>query len=82
MEHAEPVPFSELSKPYDQVYYLPMHAVGKESSLTSKIHIVFDASAKTACGVSLNDQLLVGPMVHPSLIDVLLHFRKYKAALQ
>ena len=47
MEHAEPVPPSDLSKPYDQVYYLPMHAVRKESSSTSKIRVVFDASAKT-----------------------------------
>ena len=81
MKHAEPVPSSKLSKPCDQVYYLPMHAVRKESSSTSKIRVVSDASAKTASGVSLNDQLLVGPTVHPSLIDVLLRFRKYKIAL-
>ena len=81
MEHAEPVPPSDLSKPYDQVYYLPMHGVRKESSSTSKIRVVFDASAKTVSGVSLNDQLLVGPTVHPSLVDVLLRFRKYKVAL-
>ena len=81
MEHAEPVPSSELRKPCDQVYYLPMHTVRKESSSTSKIRVVFNASAKTLPGVSLNDQLLVGPTVHPSLIDVLLRSRKYRIAL-
>ena len=81
MEPAEPVPPSELSKPCDQVYYLPMHAVRKESSLTSKICVVFDASAKTVSGVPLNDQLLVRPTVHLLLIDVLLHFLKYRIAL-
>ena len=31
--------------------------------------------------MSLNDHLLVWPTVHPSLIDVLLQFRKFKVAL-
>ncbi len=38
-------------------------------------HAVFDASAKSSSGVSLNETLLIGPTVHPSLIDVLLRFR-------
>ena len=74
MNHAEPVPESELDKPSQELYYLPMHMVRKDSSTTSKIQIIFDASAKTASGASLNDQLLVGPVVHPPLIDVLLRF--------
>jgi len=32
-------------------------------------------------GVSLNDTLLVGPIVHSSLIDVLLRFRLHRVAL-
>ena len=32
-------------------------------------------------GVSFNDQLLVGPMVHMSLIDVLIQFIQYRIAL-
>ena len=58
-----------------------MHAVPKEESTTSKLRMVLDASAKTASGTSLNDHLLVGPTVHPPLIDVLLQFRKFKVAL-
>ena len=81
LDHAEPVPVEELDKPTDEVYYLPMHMVRKESSTTSKVRVVFDASAKTGSGASLNDQLLVGPTVHSSLIDVLLRFRRHKVAL-
>ena len=58
-----------------------MHAVRKESSTTTKLRAVFDASAKSSTGVSLNDTLLVGPTVHPSLIDVLLRFRLHRIAL-
>ena len=43
--------------------------------------MVFDASAKSSTGVSLNDQLLVGPTVHAPLLDVLLRFRRHKIAL-
>ena len=39
-----------------------------------------DASAKSSTGVSLNDTLLVGPTIHPPLVDVLLHFHLYPVA--
>ena len=58
-----------------------MYVVHKDSSTTTKIRAVFDASAKSASGVSLNDTLLVGPTVHPLLIDVLLRFRMHRVAL-
>ena len=79
--HAELVPFEDLEKPPHHVFYLPMHAVYKESSTTTKIRVVFDASAKSFTGVSLNDTLMVGPTVHPTLIDVLLRFRQHRVAL-
>ena len=37
MGHAERVPLIDLQKPYQDTFYLPMHAVRKESSLTTKI---------------------------------------------
>jgi len=77
MDHAEPVPTDDLQKPSHQVFYLPMHAV-MESSTTTK---VFDASAKSSTGVSLNDQLLVGPTVHSPLVDILMHFRLHRISL-
>ena len=58
-----------------------MHAVYKSSSSTTKIRAVFDASARSSSGTSLNDTLLVGPTVHPPLVDVLLRFRLYPVAL-
>lgn len=81
MGHAETVPLGDLDKPEHEVFYLPMHAVYKNSSTTTKIRAVFDASAKSSSGMSLNDTLLVGPTVHPPLIDVLLRFRQHRIAL-
>ena len=62
MGHAKLVCVGDLSKPWIEVYY--MQKVRKETSSTSKTWVVFDASAKTASGTSLNDHLLVGPTVH------------------
>ena len=81
MDHPEPIPASDLEKPCDQVFYLPMHAVIKASSTMTKVRAVFDASAKSSSGVSLNDQLLVGPTVHTSLVDVLIRFCLHRVAL-
>jgi len=39
-------------------YYLP-HPVLKDTSLTTKLHVVFYASCKISMGVSLNDVLMV-----------------------
>ena len=79
--HAELVPLEEMEKPTSQVFYLPMHVVYKNSSTTTKIRAVFDASAKSSSGVSLNDILLVGPTVHSTLMDVLLRFRMHRIAI-
>ena len=81
LKHAEPVPLIDLQKPTSETFYLPMHAVRKEHSTTTKVRVVFDASAKSSSGVSLNDTLLVGPTIHPPLIDVLLRFRFHRIAL-
>ena len=77
--HAEEVPTSELTqKPQ---FYLPMHAVFKDSSTSTKIRIVFDGSAATSTGISLNQALLVGPTLQPTLSNILLKFRTYPVAL-
>ena len=81
MKHAELVPATDLQKPVQEVFYLPMHAVRKEHSTTTKLRVVFDASAKSTSGTSLNDTLLVGPTVHPPLLDVLLRFRSHRVAV-
>ncbi len=81
LEHAELVPHDDLSKPEYNVFYLPMHVVYKNSSTTTKVRAVFDASAKSTTGISLNDCLVVGPTIHAPLIDVLLRFRLHRIAI-
>ncbi|XP_015189924.1 PREDICTED: uncharacterized protein LOC107073743, partial [Polistes dominula] len=62
-------------------YYLPHHAVTKQSSITTKLRVVFDASAKSSSGLSLNDILMVGPMIQEDLFTILLRFRSHAFAL-
>ena len=80
-DHAELVPTRDFVKPLQETFYLPMHAVRKDHSTTTKIRAVFDASAKSLTGVSFNDTLLVGPTIHSSLVDVLLRFRMHRIAV-
>ena len=46
--HAEQALLAEVDSPRTELSYLPMHAVHKEHSTTSKVYVrvVFDASAK------------------------------------
>lgn len=59
------------------VCYLPHHGVIKESSTTTKLRTVFDASCKTDSGISLNNCLLTGPVLQPDLFSILLNFRTH-----
>ena len=79
--HMEAVPVEDTEKEPFSVFYLPMHVVYKSSSSTTKFRAVFDASAKSSAGVSLNDILLVGLTIYPPLLDVLLRFRMHHVAL-
>ena len=49
---------AELLNPKGDVFYLPTHGVIKESSSTTKLHIVFGGSAVSSNGRSLNEILL------------------------
>lgn len=57
--------------------YLPHHAVIRESSETTKLRCVLDASCKSDHGISLNDCLMTGPVVQDELFDIILRFRTY-----
>ncbi len=78
--HAHIIPEQEL-KLNEDCYYMPVHGVFKESSSTTKTRPVFDASAKTTNGHSLNDTLRVGPNLYPPLADVLVKFRKHAVGI-
>lgn len=58
-------------------FYLPHHCVIKPDSVSTKLRIVFDASAKSSNGFSLNDVLFPGPKLHQDLPELLLRFRTY-----
>jgi hypothetical protein len=64
-----------------QVVYLPHHCVKKESSLTTKTRVVFDASARSTNGLSLNDNLLPGPNLQADLFSIISRCRLHKYAL-
>lgn len=56
--------------------FLPHHAMFNESSTTTKLRVVFNASSPTT-GKSLNNILMVGPTIQPKLIEILLRFRQH-----
>ncbi|XP_062715282.1 uncharacterized protein LOC134291500 [Aedes albopictus] len=62
-------------------YYLPHHPVIKEASTTTTVRVVFDGSAKTSTGFSLNEALCVGPVVQDDLLNIILRFRTFPIAL-
>ena len=53
----------------------------KNSSTTTKMRVVFDASAKTNTGYALNDLLIPGPFLYPSLPAVLNKFRRHQIGM-
>ncbi|XP_051167318.1 uncharacterized protein LOC127285380 [Leptopilina boulardi] len=59
-------------------YFLPHHAVIKGDSLTTKTRVVFDGSAKTTSGISLNDALMVGPTIQQDLFSIVIRFRTFQ----
>lgn len=59
-------------------YFLPHHCVLKPDSSTTKLRVVFDASAKSSTGKSLNDLLMVGPTVQSDLFSVIIRFRLWR----
>ena len=81
LQHSELVPPKDLHKPSGQTYHLPSHGVSKYDNTTTKLRAVFDTSASTTSGASLNDTLLPGPSLFPALTTILIRFRTHPIAI-
>ena len=64
-----------------EVHYLAHHPVVRQDKQTTKVRVVYDASAKRNGGPSLNDCLYSGPALSETIADVLARFRCHKTAL-
>ncbi|GIY99114.1 hypothetical protein CEXT_158251, partial [Caerostris extrusa] len=74
--HMELIPENEIDVPANSSFYLPHHPVPNKSG--DKFRVVFDGSAKSSTGVSLNDKLMVGPQLQADLTTILIRFRMHK----
>ncbi|XP_073959815.1 uncharacterized protein [Choristoneura fumiferana] len=58
--------------------YLAHRAVIREDKDTTKLRVVFDASAKGSNGTSLNSSMMVGPTIQPDLRSLIIRWRSHK----
>lgn len=63
-----------------QMCYLH-HGVLRESSVSTRLRVVFNGSSLTSSGISLNQHLLVGRNLLPALQDILLRWRWHRFVL-
>lgn len=75
MGHMKLIPKNEIKN--DSVY-LPHHAVVRQDKETTKTRVVFDASNKGFNGISLNDELLTGPILQEDLRSIIMRWRMHK----
>lgn len=62
-----------------KIHYLPHHAVIRQDKETTKLRVVYDASARSN-GPSLNNCLYTGPKFNQKILEILLRFRSYAIA--
>ncbi|XP_066585188.1 uncharacterized protein [Prorops nasuta] len=74
--HMEKVTTNEIDA--DSLVYLPHHAVFKLENGKQKIRVVFNMSAKTKSGLSLNDVLLIGPKLQKDITVILMNWRDFR----
>lgn len=58
----------------------PHHAIFQPQSTFTSLKVVYDASAETSSGVSLNYILLNGGTVQKDFFSIMVRFRKHKYA--
>lgn len=59
-------------------YYILHHAVCRPDDDETKIRVVFDASARSNIGPSLNSCLMPGPKLQQDIVDILMRFRIHR----
>lgn len=59
-------------------YYIPHHCILKPDSSSTKLRVVFDASAKTTTNYSLNEILATGPTIQDDLFNIISRFRLHQ----
>ncbi|XP_032688150.1 uncharacterized protein LOC116852180 [Odontomachus brunneus] len=64
-----------------QCVYIPHYPVLRESSSTTRLRVVFNASSSSSNSTSLNDHLLPGPKLQTDLSTVILKWRTYQYVL-
>lgn len=62
-------------------YFLPHHGVVRPGAITTKLRVVFNASAKTSSKHSLNDLMEAGPNLQKDILSILLKWRQYRYVL-
>lgn len=72
---------SEELRTNKPTYFMPHHPVIRKDHITTKLRVVYDASAPSDNGKSLNDLLMVGPVIQTDLFILLTRFRLHKYAI-
>jgi len=62
-----------------KIHYLPHHAVIRRDKETTKLRVVYEASARSN-GPSLNNCLYTGPKFNQKILEILLRFQSYAIA--
>ncbi|KAF8790905.1 hypothetical protein HNY73_005851 [Argiope bruennichi] len=62
-------------------YFMPHRAVVRADKETTKVRMVFNCGSKSGQNLSLNDCLEAGPNLNPSILEVIMKFRRLKVAL-
>ncbi|XP_049523124.1 uncharacterized protein LOC119452753 [Dermacentor silvarum] len=77
-DHAERVNGKDSA---ERCYYMPHHAVIRESSSTTRLRVVFDASSHAHGAASLNELLEKGPKINNNMVKMLVNFRLHKIGI-
>ncbi|KAF2882156.1 hypothetical protein ILUMI_24012 [Ignelater luminosus] len=69
---------SNIENNNDNAFYLPHHAIIRESSETTKLRVVFDGSCKLETGLSINEAQFTGPTLQNDIFSIIARFRLHQ----